>query len=161
MSAGAEVLVGLVMLVGLAGVVVPGLPGLGLVWLAGLAWALLDGGGAARWAVLALLTVLAVAGTLAPYVLPGRNAADRGAPWWVLAVGGMGMLVGFFVVPVVGVVLGGVVGVWAAELLRLRAPAPAWRSTRSVLTGYALGVLVQLGVGALMVGSWTVAAAVS
>lgn len=161
MSAGAEVLVGLVMLVGLAGVVVPVLPGLGLVWLAGLAWVLLDGGGAGRWAVLVLLTALALAGTLAPYVLPGRNATDGGAPWWVLAVGGVGMLVGFFVVPVVGVVLGGVAGVWAAELLRLREAGPAWRSTRTVLTGYALGVLVQLGAGVLMVGSWTVAAAVS
>lgn len=161
MSAGAEVLVGLVMLVGLAGVVVPGLPGLGLVWLAALGWVLLDGGGAARWALLGLLTLLALAGTLAPYLLPGRGAKDGGAPWWVLAVGGAGMLLGFFLVPVVGVVLGGVLGVWLAELLRLREAAPAWRSTRSVLTGYGLGVLVQLGAGALMVGSWTVAAAVS
>lgn len=147
-------LVGLVMLIGLVGVIVPVLPGLLLVWGAGLAWVVLDGGGAGRWAVLAVMTVLAIAGTAAPYVLPGRSARDNGAPWTTLAWGALGMVVGFFVIPVVGVLVGGVAGVYLAELSRLGDGSTAWRSTVVVLKAAGIGILLQLLAGTLMVSAW-------
>lgn len=149
-------LIGLVMLVGLVGVIVPVLPGLLLVWGAGLAWVLLDGGGAARWTVLGVMTVLAVAGSAAPYVLPGRSARDNGAPWTTLAWGGLGMVVGFFVIPVLGVLVGGVAGVYLAELARLGDAATARRSTVVVLKAAGIGLLLQLVAGTLMVAVWGV-----
>ena len=80
MSTAGELLVGLAMPVGLVGVVVPVLPGLLLVWGAGVAWAWLDGGGALRWSFAAILTLLFVAGTTLKYVLPARSATGAGAP---------------------------------------------------------------------------------
>ena len=119
MSPAAELLVLLVMLVGLVGVVVPVLPGLLLVWAAGVAWAWI-GGGAAAWAVAGVLTVLLVAGTVVKYALPARSATGTGAPRSTLVAGAAGALVGFFVIPVVGVVVGGVGAVYLAERSRLR-----------------------------------------
>lgn len=147
------------MLVGLVGVVVPVLPGLLLVWGAGVTWAWLDGGGA-RWAVAVLLTVLLVAGTTAKYALPARRASAEGAPRHTLALGAVGAVVGFFLIPVVGVVVGGVGAVYLAEVQRLGEAGAAWRSTRAVLVGVGIGVLVELATGLVMVASWGVAAVV-
>lgn len=154
MSAGGEVLVGLVMLVGVVGVLVPVLPGLLLVWAAGLAWVWLDGGGVARVAVAVVLTVLLVGGGIAKYVLPARSATGAGAPRSTLVLGAAGATVGFVVVPVVGLVLGGVLAVYLAELHRLRDGSAAGRSTWAVLRAIGIGVLVELAAAVLMVGAW-------
>jgi uncharacterized protein YqgC (DUF456 family) len=153
-SATGEVLVLLVMLLGLVGVVVPVLPGLLLVWAAAVTWAWLDGAGAARWTVAGLLTVLLVTATVLNYVLPARSVSGAGAPRSTLLIATVGAVLGFFLVPVVGLVVGGVVAVFLAETARLRAVAPAWRSTRAVLVAVGLGVLVQLAAGTLMVAVW-------
>lgn len=148
------------MLVGLVGVIVPVLPGLLLIWGAGLAWAWADGGGG-RWAVVALLTMLLVVGTVAKYALPAHTASGVGAPRRTLALGALGAVVGFFVIPVVGLVVGGVGAIFLAELQRLGEPAPAWQSTRAVLVAVGVGMLVELATGVLMVAVWAVAALVS
>lgn len=154
MSAGAEVLVGLAMVVGLVGVVVPVLPGLLLIWVAGLAWVLLDGGGLARWSVLVAMTVLLILGSIAKYVLPARSATTSGAPRSTLLLGALGAVVGLFVIPVVGLIVGGVGGVMLAEWSRLGDRSRAWRSTRGVLLGFGIGVLIELIAAVLMVMTW-------
>lgn len=157
MPAAGELLVALVMLVGVAGVVVPVLPGLVLVWAGGLAWVWLDGAGLARVVVGALLTVLLVVGTVAKYVLPARSATGAGAPRSTLLLGVVGSVLGFFLIPVVGVVVGGVGAVFLAELARLQDARTAWRSTWAVLRAVGIGMLVELTTAVLMLGTWVVA----
>lgn len=154
MSAGGELLVGLVMLTGLIGVVVPVLPGLFLMWATGVAWAWLDGGGGGRWAVAAALTMLLVVGTTLKYVLPARSAGRAGAPRTTLVLGAVGAIVGFFVVPFLGFVIGGVGVVFLVELVRLGSAAAAWRSTRAVLVGIGVGMVVELWAATMMMSVW-------
>ena len=156
LAAELELFLGVAMVVGLAGVLVPVIPGLALVWGVGLAWVLLDGGGAARWTVFALMTVVLLAGTLAKYALPARSAHASGAPRTTLLLGAVGAVVGFFVIPVVGLVVGGVGAVFLAELSRLGDRASAWASTRAVLVGIGIGVLIELSAGVLAVLVWLV-----
>lgn len=158
MSASVDVLVALAMAVGLAGVLVPVLPGLVLIWAAGLGWALLGGGGLARWAVVVLMTVLFAGGTVAKYVVPARRAASGGAPRSTLLAGAVGAVAGFFVIPVVGLVVGGLAGLYAAEHARLRDARAAGRSTRAVLLGIGIGTLVELAAGLTMVTVWVAGA---
>src|SRR5688572_28429720 len=99
------------MAVGLVGVVLPALPGLTLIWGATLGWALLATDGIARWFVLAVVTALFAVGTLAKYLLPGRALSTRQVPARTLVVGAVAAIVGFFVVPIIGAVLFGVLGV--------------------------------------------------
>ena len=157
MSAAGELLVLLVMLVGLVGIVLPVLPGLLLIWGAGILWTVADGGGG-RWAVAAVLTLLLVGATIAKYALPARSASGAGAPRRTLALGVLGAVVGFFVIPVAGLILGGVGAVYLAELQRLGDGRAAWRSTRAVLVGVGIGILVELTAGLVMVGIWGIAA---
>jgi uncharacterized protein YqgC (DUF456 family) len=66
------------------------------------------------------------------------------------------MVVGFFVIPVVGLVAGGVLGVYVAERARLGNHAAAWTSTRRVLVAAGIGALVEIGAGLLMMAVWLV-----
>lgn len=149
-------LVAAVMAAGLVGVVVPLLPGLLLIWAAGLWWALADGGGPARWTVLGVMAALLVAGTVAKYVLPARSAAARGAPATTLLVGAAGAVAGFFVIPVIGLVIGGVAGIFLAELVRLGNGRQAMITTWAALVAIGVGILVELTAGLAMVLTWIV-----
>jgi uncharacterized protein len=150
----AQVLVGAIMVVGIVGVLLPILPGLLLIWAAGLWWTIADGGGPVRWTVLAVLSVLLGIGTIAKYVLPARSASARGAPLGTLAIGAVGAVIGFFVIPIVGVIVGGVLGIYLAEYARLRHPGRAWDSTRAALVAIGIGLLIELTAGVLMFGTW-------
>lgn len=134
---------GLVILAGVLGVLIPVLPGLVLCWLGVLIWAVLGDAGAGRWVVLALATAVALVGTAVKYLWPGRRLQRTGVPTTSLVAGGVLGLVGFFVVPVVGLVLGFVLGIWLAERTRLGDAGQAWPSTRQALGAVGLAMLVE------------------
>jgi uncharacterized protein YqgC (DUF456 family) len=151
-----SVLVGLVMVVGLVGVVVPVLPGTALVLAAGIAWAVLVAdGGTGRWVVVGVMAALFVAGLIAKYALPGRRLAGE-LPRSTLLATALGGAVGFVVLPPLGLLLGAVVGTYAAEARRVGPGAPARRSTVQVLKAVGLGVLAELTAAVLMVATWLV-----
>lgn len=151
----------LVMLVGVVGLVLPVLPGLLLMWSAVLVWVLADGGGAIRWLAFGLATALVAVGTLAAAVLSSRRATAAGAPWWVLIPALAGMIIGFFVIPVFGIVLGGLAGIWLAELARVHEARTAWRTTWAVVQGYGVGTAIQLATGIATFLVWSVAVLVT
>lgn len=146
------------MLVGVVGTVLPALPGLLLVWAAGVGWVWLDGGGAVRIGVAVALTLLLVLGTVAKYVLAGRAGRGAGAPRRTLVLAAAAAVVGFFAVPVVGFVVFGVGALYLAELARLGDRGRAWRSTLAALQALGVGVLVEVAAGLAMVAVWASAA---
>ena len=150
-----EVLVALAVAVGLAGVLVPFLPGSALVGAAVLLWAATTGGGTA-WLVCAVAAALLVAGTAIKYVVPGRRLQSAGVPTRSLVVGGLVAVVGFFVVPVVGLVAGLLLGIHDAEWHRLRDPVAARRSTWQAVRAVGLGMLVELCFGLAAAAVWVV-----
>ena len=149
-------LVCVAVLVGLVGVVVPVLPGTVLILGAVLVWAALTGT-VTGWGVLALVAGLLVAGAVVKYVVPGRRLRTDGVPRRTLVLGAVVGAVGFFVVPLVGLVLGFVAGVYLSELQRVGRGA-AWRSTRSALRAVGVSVLIELTAALAAAGTWLVAA---
>lgn len=148
--------VAVLMVVGLVGIIVPFVPGLPLVWAGGLWWTIADGGGVARWTVLAVMTCLLVVGVLAKYVLPARATSAAGAPASTLALGAVGAVAGFFLIPVIGLIVGLVAGIYLGELLRLGDGRLALTSTRAALIAFGIGVLVELGAGIAMAATWAI-----
>lgn len=147
-------LVAVVMAAGLAGVVVPLLPGTALVLAAGVGWALLvQSEGTGRWVVVGVMAALFVAGLVLKYALPGRRLSGQ-LPRTTLLSGGAGAAVGFVLLPPLGLLLGGVLGVYLAE--RRRVGPEAGRSTVVVLKAVGLGILAELTAGVLMVATWLV-----
>ncbi|MHB1065234.1 MAG: DUF456 domain-containing protein [Georgenia sp.] len=150
-----ELVVGLVIVLGLVGAVVQVYPGSLIVLAAVLVWCFVTGGTTA-W-VVGIVAVLAVGVTgVAKYVLAGRFLTRAGVPGRTLAVGGLLGIVGFFVVPVVGLLLGFVLGVHLMEMGRRRDQAAAWRATVAALTATGLTILIELAGALFATGAWVI-----
>jgi uncharacterized protein len=154
MDAGVVVLVGLAMAVGLIGTLLPLLPGLPIIWAAALVYGLVDGFGRGGAAAFGLITLLAAAGIVAGFVLPHRRVAAKGAPASTVAAGVALGIVGFFVIPVVGLIVGAVAGVLLAERARTRDWAAAWATTKDLMVGFGIGVAVEFAAGLAMILTW-------
>lgn len=154
MSAAGVTLTALVMALGLLGTVLPGLPGLALIWAAGLVYGLVDGFGAVGWTAFVAMTLLLAAGTAAKFVLPHRSGVAQGVPRATLALAAVLGVVGFFVIPVVGLPVGAVLGLLLGEYRRLGDLGPALRATRGVVVAFGVGVLVEIASGVAMITCW-------
>lgn len=156
MPAAAELLVALAILVGIAGTVVPLLPGIVIVGGAVLVWAVVEGGWLA-WAVALGAVAILGLGQALKVLVPGRRLTGSGVPWWVLALGGVLGIVGFVVLPVVGLPLGFVLGVYLGEALRLRSWR-AWPTTRAAMAAVGLSILIEFTSAVLAAALWAGAA---
>lgn len=154
MEAWLVTLCAIAMLVGLVGIVVPILPGLLLSYGAVLVWAIFADAGWGKWLVLGLCTLWGLIGTVVKYAWPGRQLKRAGIPNWTLLAGvGVG-IVGFFVIPFVGLPLGFVAGVWLAEWQRHKDQKQAWTSTVEALKATGLSMLIELAAGVLIAVTW-------
>ena len=151
-----DLLVGIGVLVGLVGIVVPVLPGSLLVLASILVWAIVVSG-AAGWAVFAVAAVLLVVGGVVKYAVPGRRLAAAGVPTRTLVAGGLLGIVGFFVIPVVGLLVGFVLGVYLSEVVRVGTDL-AWPTTKAALRATGLSLLIELAAGLLAAVTWLVGA---
>lgn len=147
-----DLLVGLGVLVGLVGIVVPVLPGSLLVLGSVLVWAVLVSG-TAGWTVFAVVAVLLLVGGVVKYAVPGRRLAAAGVPTRTLVAGGLVGIVGFFVIPVVGLLVGFVLGVYLSETRRVGADL-AWPTTKAALRATGLSLLIELAAGLLAAVTW-------
>jgi uncharacterized protein len=149
-------LVALAIAVGIAGVVIPVLPGALLVWAAIAVWALAVGS-TAGWAALAAATLLIGGGQVVKLLVPGRRLRDAGVPRQTIVVGLVAAGIGFFVIPVVGFFVGFPLGVYLEERRRVAGHASAWRSTREALRAIGLSILIELSASVLAAGAWLAA----
>jgi uncharacterized protein YqgC (DUF456 family) len=147
-----EALVALAIAVGLAGIILPVLPGSLLVVGAILVWAL-ETGGTTAWLVFAVAVAFIALGTVVKYALPGRRLKERGVPSSTLAVGALVGFIGFFVIPVVGMFVGFVLGIYVAEHRRV-GPHEAWPSTKHALRAVGFSILIELVAGVLAAVTW-------
>ncbi len=157
MPAWGEVLVATVCLTGIVGTVIPVLPGSVLVGGAVVVWAVVERSGVA-WATAAAVVAVLVAGHVLTYLVPGRRLSAAGIPGRSLVAGGLLALVGLIVVPVVGLPLGFVLGVYLAELTRLRTHAAAWPSTVEAMKGAGLSMLIGLAAAVAATAVWAAVA---
>lgn len=148
-------LVAVAIAIGIVGVVIPLLPGTLLVFAAIAVWAYVEQTTAA-WVTLAVVTVILGATLLAKYLWPARRMRNADVSTWSLVAGGVLGIIGFFVVPVLGLVLGFVLGIYLAELAKRRDQRRAWASTVHAIKGVALSVGVELTGALLATVVWVV-----
>ncbi len=154
-----NLLVALAIALGLVGTLTLVLPGTVLILLSVGAWALvLDT--ATGWWVFAVATAFLVVGWVAKYAVPGRRLKARGVPTLTLAAGGLLAVVGFFVIPVVGLLVGFVGGIYLAELRRV-GRGGAWGSTKHAVKAVGLSILLELAAGLAAAATWAVGVALT
>jgi hypothetical protein len=136
---------------GIAGLVVPALPGalfllLGVVVIA---WA--EGFERIGWPTIVIAAILAVLMTIVDWVASLLGARKMGASAWGLAGATIGLVVGlFFGLP--GILLGPPVGAFALEFAKDPEFKRAARAGAGVALGFLLGTAGKLALAAVLVG---------
>ncbi|MFD1213741.1 DUF456 domain-containing protein [Arthrobacter sp. GCM10027362] len=140
----ATILSGLLIAVGMAGVVVPVLPGSITIAVGLLLWAVTLQS-TLGWVVFAVGMVFVAAGMLAGAVLTGRRLRERRIPNRSILAGVVLGIAGMFVLPVVGLFVGFAVGLLLSEFVRRRDFREAAGASAAALKAMGLGVLAELG----------------
>ena len=150
----ATILIGIVIAIGIAGVILPILPGLWLIWVAALVYGLLVGFSVWGWLAMALLTLLAAVGTGIVYYLPARKTGEVGLPrWGQLVIAGFAVI-GFFLIPIVGAFVGLAVGALLVALVVERDLGGAFGKAWATLLEMLKGAAAQLGIALVMALVW-------
>lgn len=151
-----EALVGLVIVIGLLGIVFPVLPGGILVGLTIGVWAFVVGGWA--WAFFAAAALIIAVAEVVKYYVAGRQLKAAGVPNTTVIVGGIVGIIGFFVVPFVGLILGFIVGAAVSELVRGWDLEQAWRGAWAATKAAGASMLVELAGALTATAIWLVGA---
>lgn len=150
-----EVLFGVAMVLGVLGVVVPVLPGSLLVGAVILVWAT-ETGGPVAWTVLGVAAAALVTAGIGKWLLARRKLQGAGVHRAAVVAGGVGGIIGFVVIPVVGLLLGFLAGVYLVERLRLHAHDPARRATVAALKASGVAILTELFGALIAATAWVV-----
>jgi uncharacterized protein len=150
---GGIILVALAIAVGIVGIVVPLLPGTLLVLGAIAIWAVFENN-VAGWVTLGVVVVLLGVSTLIKYLWPMRRMRAADVRTLSLVAGAVLGIIGFFVIPVIGLVIGFVSGVYLAELANRHDQRLAWTSTKHAVKGVALSMGVELAGALLATVAW-------
>ena len=144
----------LVMFAGLAGSILPGLPGTPLVMLAAIGHKLYFGPTGAAWWVLVTLGGLTAISVLVDYAASIYGAKRLGATWRGAAGAIVGALIGlFFSLP--GILLGPFVGAMLFELAGGREWKEASRAGVGATLGLLAGAVGKVACCVAMIGSFT------
>jgi len=147
-----------VMLVGLVGTLVPVLPGVELIWVAALVYAIAERFATIDPLTFAALTALAAIGITANIWASHLGSRLGGASWQALlaglGLGAVGCLLGLFVGGI-GAVPGGLIGALVGVLLVEYHRRKDWRGAARAGTGWLVGCLlsgfIQMAVGIVMI----------
>jgi uncharacterized protein len=147
-----------VLLVGLVGLVVPVFPGLTIMWLGTLVYALMQSAAGEMtgwdWAIFAFITLLMLVGNIVDNIIIARKMRDHYIPWSsILFAFAAGILASIFLTPLGGLVAAPA-ALFLAETSRLRNRDQAWNSTKAYMIGWGWAFGVRFTIGLLITGLW-------
>ena len=139
-----DLLVVAALVVAAVGILIPVLPGTFLALGALLVWAIATGG-AIAWTAFGVMALIIGAGQVLKYLLPHKSLTAAGVPGRSILVGGVAAIIGFFLIPVVGLIVGFIGGLYVAEHVRLREWSLAKESTWAAMKATGFSILIELG----------------
>jgi len=146
------------MLIGLIGMVIPIFPGIMVIWLSSLIYAMLEAYagkmGIWDWLLFGLITILMVVGNFIDNIIIARKLRETGTPWKSIGIGSAaGLISSLFLTPFAALLITPL-ALYAAEYWRLRNPRQAFDSAKGWLIGFGWTLLALMGIGALMILFW-------
>lgn len=138
-----EILILLLMAIGVVGIVLPVLPGLLIVLLGVLLWALGEQSTLGWW-VFAVCAAVYLAGVVLQWAVPGQRMRRAGVRTSTLLVGVVCALAMGLVIPVVGLFVGFPVGIFLVSLARTRDRSEAWVATKHALRAVSTNIVIEL-----------------
>lgn len=147
-----------VLLIGLFGLLIPVFPGLLVMWLATLFYALLENAAGRMawidWVLFGLITLLMLVGNVIDNIIIARKMRGRAIPWTSIAVAFLaGLVASIFFTPIVGLVAAPGM-LFGAEWLRLHRARLAFDSAKSYMIAWGWSFAAIFGIGVLMIILW-------
>lgn len=142
----------ILMITGLAGVILPFVPGIPLVWLGLFIFAAGTGFKAISLATVLILLAVTIALTSLDFLAPLWGAKKYQASKWGIAGTFVSTVVGVFTLGVWGIVLGPFIGAFIGELIAGRGKDQAVKSASGAFVGFILGMLIRLIISLVMFG---------
>lgn len=147
-----------VLLVGLFGLIMPVFPGLVIMWIGTLVYALIQNAADKMtgwdWFAFALITVLMIVGNIADNIIIARKMRDQYIPWSsILIAFAAGIIVSLFFTPLVGLVAAPL-GLFLAEQRRLKNRDEAIKSTKAYMVGWGWAFGARFIIGLAITGLW-------
>ncbi len=153
-SVGLHILVAVTMIVGLFSLLIVIVPGLVIIWAAGLVYGLVVGFDLAGGILFGIMTILMIAGSLIDNVLMGASARQKGASWLAIGAALVGALVGTLLLPPIGGILLALLALFVVEYFRVKDWRKALDSTGSMAMGCGWAVVARFGAGGVMILLW-------
>ena len=149
-----SILVGLIMLVGLLGAIIPFLPDVVLIWVGALIYGMVVGWGQSGGWLFGLISALGLIGLISDAWVSGAGARQGGASV-LTTLGGLAIgLVGLFAAGPPGFLGGLLLGTFVLEYARHQDPDQALRATFGMGIGYGASFIVKFLLGLGMIGAW-------
>jgi uncharacterized protein len=153
-----EVLTFAVLIFGLLGLLIPVFPGLVVMWIAILIYAIVQAGLGnmtwVSWLLFTLITLLMIGGNISDNIIIAKHVRDKDVPWssilWSFAAG---IVVSLFFTPIMGIIASPV-ALYLAEWRRLKDKTLAMANTKAWMTGWGWSVAARMGIGAVMIVFW-------
>jgi uncharacterized protein YqgC (DUF456 family) len=142
----------LIMLVGLAGVILPVIPGIPLIWVSAFVYGLVTGFEEINWSILGILAILTGFTIVLDYVANLYGAKRMGASRWGIIGALFGMLVGLFTAGLIGLLIGSFAGAVLGEILVGKTGSHALKAGIGTFLGFLGGTLIKFIVGSIMIG---------
>jgi uncharacterized protein len=141
-------------LLGLIVLVIPGLPGLGIIWVCTLIYAFIQGLYWPGSLLFALITILMLIGSLADNILMGAGARKTGVTWFSIGLALLAGVIGSILFFPFGGPLFALAGLFIIELLHQKDWRKAFMSSRNLAAGCGWAVIARLIIGAIMISLW-------
>jgi len=148
-----DALIAIAFVVAITGTVIPVLPGALLAGTAVLVWALVESGPLA-WTVFTAVLLVLLAGQVLRYLIPGTSLRQAEISGWIIAAASILAIIGFFVVPVIGLPLFFVIGIWLGVVGQSKQVAGSGRRAATALRAVGVGILIEAGSVLLAMGVW-------
>ncbi|HSL43085.1 MAG TPA: DUF456 domain-containing protein [Anaerolineales bacterium] len=153
-----ETLTLLALIIGLLGLIVPVFPGLVIMWLGTLLYALVQNAAGNmtgwHWFIFGIITVLMITGSIVDNLIIAYKMRDKYVPWSsILFAFGAGIIASIFFTPLVGLVAAPA-GLFLAENRRLKDHDAAVASTKAYMIGWGWAFGARFLIGLAMIGFW-------
>lgn len=136
--------------VGIIGIIVPILPGTLLIWLTVVIYAWRTGFEIIGWPTVVFVTVIALIAGTAQIWLPLLGAQKQGAAKRAMFLGVVGAIIGTFVVPLVGTVIGYALGIFLGEYMKIRDWNLALKASLGGIAGWGISTIIEMVVALLI-----------
>jgi hypothetical protein len=147
-----------VLLVGLLGLIVPVFPGLTVMWLGTLVYAIIQNAAGKMtgwdWFLFGLITLLMIIGNIVDNLIIAYKMRDKYVPWSsILFAFAAGIVASLFFTPLIGLVAAPA-GLFLAESRRLKNRDAAIASTKAYMIGWGWAFGARFTIGLMMTGLW-------